>query len=430
MVVETLFWFHPLVWWLGARLMEERERACDEEVLLMGSDPEEYAAGILKICELYLGSPLPCVSGVTGANLRKRIEAIMSGRTALPLSVVKKAALAAVGSAAIIVPLVVGVLDAPAIQAQPAAVSAKFEVASIKTCKGGDAGGEGKKGGGGGRVRWDPARLHEDCQSLYNLIRDAYLAYPEGKAWTTGTREESSADGRGLTNGGCTGCGRGFPPVSQREFRQELQGSPAWVTSDRYTIDAKAEHPSSPEMMRGPMMQALLEDRFQLKIHRESREMPVYELTVADGGPKLQPSSEGSCLTFSEAHDLPPRRPAGFHGPSMCGSVMSRDGRSEFPGTTMAGFCRNLSSLLDRDVIDKTGIAGFYDIRFDAEAVLQPADDSLPRDDGMPPPRQIDRAATARAFQRALPKVGLKLQSSKGPGVFLVIDHVERPSEN
>jgi beta-lactamase regulating signal transducer with metallopeptidase domain len=70
MGVEALFWFHPLVWWLGARLMEERERACDEEVLLMGSEPETYAEGILKICELYLESPLRCVSGVTGANLR------------------------------------------------------------------------------------------------------------------------------------------------------------------------------------------------------------------------------------------------------------------------------------------------------------------------------------------------------------------------
>jgi bla regulator protein BlaR1 len=79
MGVEALFWFHPLVWWLGARLMEERERACDEEVLLMGSEPEAYAEGILKICELYLNSPLQCVSGVTGGkppeeNRRNHVE--------------------------------------------------------------------------------------------------------------------------------------------------------------------------------------------------------------------------------------------------------------------------------------------------------------------------------------------------------------------
>lgn len=75
MVVEAVFWFHPLVWWLGARLMDERERACDEEVLRRGSEAEAYAEGILKVCELYLQSPLKCVAGVTGANLRKRIEA-------------------------------------------------------------------------------------------------------------------------------------------------------------------------------------------------------------------------------------------------------------------------------------------------------------------------------------------------------------------
>ena len=86
MIVEALFWFHPLIWWLGARLMEERERACDEEVLRLGNQPEVYAEGILKICDLYWESPLRCVSGVTGADLRKRIEEIMTNRSLARLS--------------------------------------------------------------------------------------------------------------------------------------------------------------------------------------------------------------------------------------------------------------------------------------------------------------------------------------------------------
>src|SRR6185369_5542798 len=94
MVVEAVFWFHPLVWWLGGRLLEERERACDEEVVRQGSEPEVYAEGILKICELYLAAPLPCVSGVTGANLKRRIEGILSNRRAIRLSFVQKTALA------------------------------------------------------------------------------------------------------------------------------------------------------------------------------------------------------------------------------------------------------------------------------------------------------------------------------------------------
>jgi bla regulator protein BlaR1 len=78
MVVDAVFWFHPLVWWLGARLVEERERACDEEVLRLGSEPAVYAEGILKVCKFYLESPVVCVAGVTGSNIKKRIEDIMT----------------------------------------------------------------------------------------------------------------------------------------------------------------------------------------------------------------------------------------------------------------------------------------------------------------------------------------------------------------
>jgi bla regulator protein BlaR1 len=62
MGVDAVFLFHPLVWWLGARLLDERERACDEEVLRRGSQAEDYAEGILNVCELYLQSPLKCVA--------------------------------------------------------------------------------------------------------------------------------------------------------------------------------------------------------------------------------------------------------------------------------------------------------------------------------------------------------------------------------
>jgi bla regulator protein blaR1 len=71
MLVETLFWFHPLVWWIGSKLVEERERACDEAVLREGSQPEIYAQSVLNVCKYYLESPLPCASGVTGADLKK-----------------------------------------------------------------------------------------------------------------------------------------------------------------------------------------------------------------------------------------------------------------------------------------------------------------------------------------------------------------------
>jgi beta-lactamase regulating signal transducer with metallopeptidase domain len=131
MIVEALFWFHPLVWWIGARLVEERERACDECVLITGSEPRIYADAIVSVCKWYVESPLVCVSGVTGANLKRRIEAIMTNRTGQGLNRAKKFLLAAAGIAALAGPVatgvVIGVGNAAAIRAQPSAALAPTE---------------------------------------------------------------------------------------------------------------------------------------------------------------------------------------------------------------------------------------------------------------------------------------------------------------
>ena len=118
MLVETIFWFHPLVWWMGKRLVAERERACDEEVLRLGSEPKVYAEGILKVCELYLESPLECVAGVTGSNLRQRIRAIMTHRGTERMKMGKKLLLVVAGMLALAGPVVVGILNTPSIRAQ------------------------------------------------------------------------------------------------------------------------------------------------------------------------------------------------------------------------------------------------------------------------------------------------------------------------
>ena len=110
MIVEAVFWFHPLVWWIGARLMEERERACDEAVLRLGNEPQDYAEGILNVCKSYLESPLSCVSGVTGSSLRKRIQAILTGRVADDLTFAKKFALTVSGMVALALPIAVGII--------------------------------------------------------------------------------------------------------------------------------------------------------------------------------------------------------------------------------------------------------------------------------------------------------------------------------
>jgi TonB family protein len=118
MAVEAIFWFHPMVWWLGARLLEERELACDEEVLQLGNSPSIYAESILKTCEFCVGAPLACVSGVTGAELKKRIVRIMTPNQAEKLSSGRRLLLASVGVVSVVGPVLFGLWNAPRLRAQ------------------------------------------------------------------------------------------------------------------------------------------------------------------------------------------------------------------------------------------------------------------------------------------------------------------------
>ena len=117
MLVEAIFWFHPLVWWLGARLVDERERACDEQVLALGSQRQIYAESILRTCQFCAGFPLPCVSGVTGADLKRRIAHIMTARSAQSLDLSRRVLLSGAAAAALAVPLMFGLFEAPSVRA-------------------------------------------------------------------------------------------------------------------------------------------------------------------------------------------------------------------------------------------------------------------------------------------------------------------------
>jgi beta-lactamase regulating signal transducer with metallopeptidase domain len=112
-VVETVFWFHPLVWWIGARLVDERERACDEAVLILGIQPRDYAEGIVNVCKHYVESPIACVAGVTGSNLKRRIEDIMMKRIGSTLTVGKRLVLTTAAALAVATPIVAGAVTAP-----------------------------------------------------------------------------------------------------------------------------------------------------------------------------------------------------------------------------------------------------------------------------------------------------------------------------
>ncbi len=121
MLVEAAFWFYPLVWWIGSRLLEERERACDEAVLESRGEPLAYAEGILCVCKSYMEAPLSCVSGVTGSDLKKRITRVMASPAIQKLDVSRKLLMALTAVCLLTVPVTVGVMHAAAQQSQVAA---------------------------------------------------------------------------------------------------------------------------------------------------------------------------------------------------------------------------------------------------------------------------------------------------------------------
>jgi uncharacterized protein (TIGR03435 family) len=259
----------------------------------------------------------------------------------------------------------------------------KFEVASIKRCQDSD------RVGGGAPT---PGRIALNCVTVANLIRLAYLVFPTGQP---------------------------DAPVSPAVFQQPISGGPSWVDSERYRIDAKADGPVNLEMMRGPMMQALLEDRFKLKLHRETKEIDIFEVTVGKGSRKLPAAREGGCAAYDR--NRPPDDPALV----LCGFLRpNSNGGFDIPGVTIAGLCRQLTAHVDRDIVDKTGIAGVFDVHLE----LTPADLGYPG--AAPDSTSTFTPGDGRAIAAALEKLGLHMRPAKGSAPFLAIDRVERPSEN
>jgi uncharacterized protein (TIGR03435 family) len=233
--------------------------------------------------------------------------------------------------------------------------------------------------GGGGHEQLSRGKVGVECVSLRDYIRVAFGGFgrnPNAK-----------------------------PP--------EISGGPAWVYTDRYDIVAKAPGDADINEMYGPMMQSLIEQRFQLKIHNEVRERPVYFLKVASK--KLTPSKDGVCVPIDMSQILKSRPPDNY-----CGRMTTRKGADNIIfdgyGITMADFARSIyKDATDRPVLDRTGLTGRFDIHFE----FVPSTAVLSADD------------TGRSIFTALQdQLGLRLSPGKGPVEVLVIDHVERPSQN
>ncbi len=253
MFVETVFWFHPLVWWIGKRMLEERERACDEEVLLTRGQPRTYADAILRVCRLYAESPLPCVSGVTGADLKKRIEEIMANRKMDKLTRGRKLLLAAASMLALAGPIVIGLVDVSQVRAQSAS-NPTFDVASVKAHVGGTT----------DRNTLVPPTVLPGGRFVSRLPPSYVITWAYKVPFNPSAR---------------------------------MTGIPDWAQGPQGVYDVEATSALPPglsgqardERMRA-MVRALLADRFNSSVilHRESKEMAVYALVVAKGGPKLQ----------------------------------------------------------------------------------------------------------------------------------------------
>jgi uncharacterized protein (TIGR03435 family) len=209
----------------------------------------------------------------------------------------------------------------------------------------------------------------------------------------------------------------------------QISGGPGWSGADRYDViattgAATAEGKAGLEQ-RKLMLRSLLEDRFQLMVHRESKELPVYELVAAKGGIKLRPSKVGSCV--APGPNLPPLAPG--QKPNFCGGLTMSPRSLDGTAITMEQVTTSLSQTLQRTVIDKTGFTSTFDVHIEWTA-----DQSTPglMAPGLAPvaPAASDDPTGRSIFTAIQEQLGLKLEPAKAPVEVLVIDRLERPSEN
>ncbi len=363
MVVETLFWFHPAVWWIGMRLIHERECACDEAVVQACGKAEVYAESILNVCKFCVESPLACVAGVTGADLKQRIVRIMKKQIGLKLNLSRKALLAAAGAAAVITPIVAGLAAVDHSAAQSPSASAVVEARS-------------------------PMRAGADPSFEVATIKPSKAYSRPGWGFPV--------EGRHITCYNATIVD--MISIAYGIHAMQIEGGPDWIRQDRFDVDGVADVPGHADLeQQQGMWRKLLADRFQLKLRRDMRELPVYAITVAKGGPKnLTIAQPGEHLN------------AGNRG--AAGERILR-----FTNMPLSVFAFNLDFYLDRPVIDETGLTGSYDF-----TLKWTYDDSKTGDSEAPP-------SLPTALKEQL---GLEMKAAKGPAAVFIVDHVEQPSPN
>jgi bla regulator protein BlaR1 len=396
MVVEALLWFYPPVWWIGARLVEERERACDEDVLQRGSEPHVYAQGILKVCELYVESPLTCMAGVTGKNLKKRMERIMRNHVGESLNIWRKVLLFTAGLMAATLPILIGLFDSPQSQAASGAPTGfaegekqAFETSSVTQ-------NETASETSSMNVPLGPGAIYDPNGGVFSatnvpLVSYIYFAYN----------------------------------LSGAQFEQLLPHLPSWVIKDRFDIQAKASGNPTKDQMR-LMMQSLLADRFKLSVRYETQDLPVLALVSATPGkmgPQLQEHLDNPPCSNTGQASGPSTSTLSNGLPVVCGDLIGLPSTNS--GRTKVGARKVSMALLaswlpqignfGRTVVDKTGLSGSYDFNFEWGPLASN-------------PQQPPQEPEAGFLKDLKDQLGVKLESQTGPVKVFIIDHIEKPS--
>ena len=384
MLVEAICWFHPLVWWIETRLVEEREFSCDEEIALHCRQPQIYAESILTVCEFCVETPLTCVAGITGADLKRRIRSIMTQRVA-ELTLPRKIMLAVFVFTVIVVPMAFGIVRMIPLYGQILHVSGptpSFAVSSVR---------------------------------------------PSGpdEGWPEQTVRPDGFEGKGQTVKQVMIYAYGI------DFARELSGGPSWIGTDQYDIQGKLDDaqvaamnklsPNGRDEQMRLMVQSLLAERFGLVVSFQSQSLPVYELVVAKGGLKCKkstfdfpaaPSSRPRFGGFTLPPPLPP--PGGASPPPPPSGPHGDEGAMDTRGWPFWLLASQLAwqPLLDgHPVVDRTGLEGRYDCS--AKWSRGGPNDSDPT-----------------FFTAIEEQMGLNLKPAKGEVETISVKRLERPSAN
>jgi uncharacterized protein (TIGR03435 family) len=470
MVVEALFWFHPAVWWIKTRLLEERELACDEVVLQSGNEADIYAESILNVCKFCIESPLACVAGVAGSDLKGRIVRIMTGKAASNLGPGRKLLIALAATVAVAVPVVFGLVHIKQADALPSAqglagtwqctLHAGLDlrgVFEISKAKNGEYNGifhsidQSSSSFPVTRITLDGAavkitfaefgavfegKLSSDGTSIAGTLNQLSFVHPlilnratPQTAWKIPKRRPAMPAGfdpsivAANIQPSQDVTGKGFNVQEDRLLAvnttlsdlityayeihpKQLIGAPDWVNEDKFDINAKfsgAGEPSPSQIQS--LVRKLLAKRFKLSLHHDKKELQVFALSKTQAGPKLAKSSaDPNQLPEMSFQDL--------------GKLNVRSGSMQDFITVMQ------SIVLDRPVIDRTGLTGRYKFTLDWTP-----DDSQFRSWGATIPHPAGATAPPPLSAAIQGQLGLKLDSTMASVQVFVIDHVEKPVE-